>query len=85
MDGWKTKKYGNISMAETSITVMIKINVCVSEIRLNMWTGRSRGLAPGKLTERSECHAIGKIYVPESGLTMCTGWRGVQQASPWQL
>ena len=80
MEGWKTKKYGHISIAETSITVMIEINVCVSEMELNMWTGRSRGLAPGKLTERSECHAIGKIYVPELGL-----WRGVQQASPWQL
>ena len=51
--------YGHISMAETSITVMIKINVCVSELGLNMWTERSKGLAPGKLAECSECHAIG--------------------------
>ena len=62
MENGKTKKYGHISMAETSITVMIKISVCVSELGLNMCTGRSRGLASGKLAERSKCHAIGKIY-----------------------
>ena len=67
MEGWKTKKYGYISMVETSITVMIEINVCVSEMGLNMWTGRARGLTPGKLTKHSECHAIGKVYVPELG------------------
>ena len=67
MENGKTKKYGHISMAEKSITVMIKINVCVSYLGLNMWTGRSRGLASGKLTERSESHVIGKIYVPELG------------------
>ena len=33
--------------------------MCVSELGLNMWTERSKGLAPGKLAERSECHAIG--------------------------
>ena len=78
MEGWKTTKYGHISMAETSITVVININVCVSELGLNMHTGRSRGLAPGKLAKHSRCHAIGRIYVPELGLNMCTGWRGVQ-------
>ena len=32
--------------------------MCVSELGLNMWTGRSKRLAPGKLAERSKCHAI---------------------------
>ena len=33
--------------------------MCVSELGLNMWTGRSKGLAPGKLAKHSKCHAIG--------------------------
>ena len=33
--------------------------MCVSELGLNMWTGRSKRLASGKLAERSESHAIG--------------------------
>ena len=41
--------------------MMIKIK-CVSEVGLKMWTERSKGLAPGKLAERSECHAIGAGY-----------------------
>ena len=37
---------------------MIEIK-CVSELGLNMCTERSKGLAPGKLAECSESHAIG--------------------------
>ena len=80
MESWKTKKHGHISMAETSITVMIKINVCVSELGLNMCTGMSRGVAPGKLAECSECYAIGgnydsdEICASELELNMCAWW-----------
>ena len=43
---------------DLNITLMIKKKY-VSELRLNMYIVRSKGLAPGKLAKRSECHAIG--------------------------
>ena len=45
---------------DLNVTLMIKIK-CVSELRLNMYTMRSKGLAPGKLAEHNECHAIGAV------------------------
>ena len=54
-----------------------------------MCTGMSRGLAPGKLAKRSECHAIGgnydsdEICASELELNMCAWWgpRGLPVAS----
>ena len=43
---------------DLNVTLMIEIK-CGSELRLNMYTMRSKGLSPGKLAECSKCHAIG--------------------------
>ena len=54
--------------------------MCVSELGLNMWTGRSKGLAPGKLAEvpchwcRLKCNFdnLIKTLVAKQRLNMCT-------------
>ena len=58
MEGWKTKKYGHISIAETSITVMIRINVCVRNgIKHVDW--EVQGACPWQAdrAQRVSCHS----------------------------